>query len=106
MDHVASPMHTLDSATAADRKGLPASPAAFLTVLLAFVALPADAQICAGRASFNIAPTHFGFDFGANSSDRGIGVSVGHGRDALFGIVSACCFFFPGLKYYRQRMQK
>ncbi|MEX2287056.1 MAG: serine/threonine-protein kinase [Planctomycetaceae bacterium] len=23
---------------------------------------------------------------------------------SLFGIVSACCFFFPGLKYYRQRM--
>ena len=21
----------------------------------------------------------------------------------LFGIVSAACFFFPGLKYYRQR---
>ena len=23
----------------------------------------------------------------------------------LFGIVSALCFFLPGLKYYRQRMQ-
>ena len=21
----------------------------------------------------------------------------------LFGVVSAACFFFPGLKYYRQR---
>jgi serine/threonine-protein kinase len=23
----------------------------------------------------------------------------------IFGIVSACCFFFPGLKYYRQRLR-
>jgi len=23
----------------------------------------------------------------------------------LFGLVSACCFFFPGLKYYRQRLR-
>jgi len=22
----------------------------------------------------------------------------------LFGFVSGCCFFFPGLKYYRQRL--
>ena len=23
----------------------------------------------------------------------------------IFGVVSACCFFFPGLKYYRQRLR-
>jgi serine/threonine-protein kinase len=23
----------------------------------------------------------------------------------IFGIVSAACFFFPGLKYYRQRLR-
>jgi hypothetical protein len=23
----------------------------------------------------------------------------------LFGVVSAACFFFPGLKYYRQRLR-
>jgi serine/threonine-protein kinase len=22
----------------------------------------------------------------------------------IFGVVAAACFFFPGLKYYRQRM--
>ena len=89
-------MHTLDSAKATDRRGPPASPAAFLVVLLTFGALPADAQICAGRASFNIAPTHFEFDIGANSSGRGIGVSVGHGKDALFGIVSGATHTVDG----------
>ena len=24
----------------------------------------------------------------------------------LFGVVSAACFFLPGLKYYRQRLRK
>ena len=27
------------------------------------------------------------------------------GSITLFGVVSAACFFFPGLKYYRQRGQ-
>ena len=28
-----------------------------------------------------------------------------HYAHFIFGIVSACCFFFPGLKYYRQRLR-
>jgi hypothetical protein len=64
------------------------SPAAFLVVLLIFGALPAEAQICAGGASFNFAPTHYTLNAGTNRSGQGIGLSVGHGTDALFGIVS------------------
>jgi hypothetical protein len=64
------------------------SPVGFLVVLLTFGALPADAQICAGGASFNFAPTHFTLNAGANRSGQGIGLSAGHGTDAFFGIVS------------------
>jgi serine/threonine-protein kinase len=28
-----------------------------------------------------------------------------HYAHFIFGVVSACCFFFPGLKYYRQRLR-
>ncbi len=28
-----------------------------------------------------------------------------HHAHFIFGLVSACCFFFPGLKYYRQRLR-
>ena len=66
----------------------PCRAACGLVVLFILAARPADAQICAGRASFNIAPTHVELDAGTNTSGRGLGVSVGHGRDALFGIVS------------------
>src|SRR5687768_11651026 len=59
-----------------------------LLVLLTLAAVPAEAQLCAGRASFNLASTHFALDAGANGSGRGIGASVGHGTDALFAIVS------------------
>jgi hypothetical protein len=72
------------------------SPAAFLVALLIFGALPAAAQICAGRASFNVAPTHFELDAGANRSGEGIGVSVGHGTDAFFGIVSGATHAVAG----------
>ena len=64
------------------------SRAAFLLALLTLGPLPADAQICAGRASFNLASTHFELDAGANRHGRGVAVSVGHGTDALFGILS------------------
>ena len=29
-----------------------------------------------------------------------------HYAHFLFGVVSAACFFFPGLKYYRQRLRE
>lgn len=69
---------------------------ASLVALLALGSFPAHAQICAGRTAFNLAPTHVGFDAGANGSGHGVGVSVGHGRDALFGIVSAATHTVAG----------
>jgi hypothetical protein len=68
----------------------------FLAALLAFGAVPVHAQICAGRTAFNLAPTNVGFDAGANGSGHGVGVSVGHGRDALFGVVSAATHTVAG----------
>ena len=69
---------------------------ASLVALLAIGSFPVHAQICAGRTAFNLAPTHVGFDAGANGSGHGVGVSVGHGRDALFGIVSAATHTVAG----------
>jgi hypothetical protein len=57
---------------------------AWMTVAL--TCRPADAQMCAGRASFDLASTHFELDAGMNKSGHGVGVSVGHGTDNLFGI--------------------
>ena len=72
------------------------SPAVLLVVLLTFAASPAGAQTCAGRTSFNLAPTHFGLDAGTNGSGRGFGGSVGYGTDALFGIVSGATHAVSG----------
>ena len=57
-------------------------------MLLTLAAEPAEAQLCAGRSSFNLASTHFALDAGASRRGRGIGASVGHGTDGLFAIVS------------------
>jgi hypothetical protein len=65
-------------------------------VLLTLGTVPADAQICAGRASFNLAPSHFELDAGANRRGRGIGLSVGHGTDALFGVLSGASHTITG----------
>ena len=69
---------------------------ASLVALLTWGTLPAHAQICSGRASFNLAPTQFVFDAGVNGSGQGVGVSVGHGRDALFGIASVATHTMTG----------
>ena len=74
----------------------PWRPAALLAVALIFGAAPAGAQTCAGRASYNLAPTHFGLDAGANADGRGLGGSVGYGTDALFGIVSGATHAVSG----------
>jgi hypothetical protein len=58
-------------------------------IALSVVALASRAgyaQICSGRAPFNLASTHFELDAGFNRSGSGVGVSVGHGTDNLFGI--------------------
>jgi hypothetical protein len=47
---------------------------------------PAAAQMCAGRAPFDLASPQFGLDAGLNRSGQGAGVDVGHGTDNLFGI--------------------
>ncbi len=45
--------------------------AAYVMTLLIVGALPADAQICAGRASFNLASTRFELDGSARSIEAG-----------------------------------
>ncbi len=55
-------------------------------LLLAGTTRSADAQICAGRAPFNLASTQFALDAGWNRAGQGIGFSAGHGIDQLFGI--------------------
>ena len=45
----------------------------------------ADAKICSGRAPLTLASTHVELDAGMNQSGHGVGVSVGHGTDRLFG---------------------
>jgi hypothetical protein len=72
-------------------------PAACAVLLLEAVSSPpAYAQLCAGRSSFNLSPTHFELDAGLNPRGRSIGASVGHGTDALFGVASAAAHTLKG----------
>jgi hypothetical protein len=74
----------------------PRSRTVLLVVFVTVAASPADAQTCAGRTSFNLAPTHFGLDAGTNGSGRGFGASLGSGTDALFGILSGATHAVTG----------
>jgi hypothetical protein len=57
-----------------------------LAITVILTGRPAAAQVCAGRAPFDLAATQFGLDAGLNSSGQVAGVNVGHGTDNLFGI--------------------
>jgi hypothetical protein len=59
-----------------------------LGLMVVLASRPADAQICAGRAPFDLGSPHFEVHAGMNKSVRGVGVSLGHGTDNLFGIGS------------------
>jgi hypothetical protein len=48
----------------------------------------ADAQICDGRAAFDLAPAQLGFHTAWTSDGHGTGLSLGAGRDRLFAIGS------------------
>jgi hypothetical protein len=48
----------------------------------------ADAQICDGRAAFDLAPAQLGFHTAWTSDGHGTGMSIGAGRDQLFAIGS------------------
>jgi hypothetical protein len=58
----------------------------FALLIVVLTHASADAQICAGRAPFDLASTHFEFDAGMNSTGHGVGVTLGHGTDNLFGM--------------------
>lgn len=59
-----------------------------MIIMLGLGTRPADAQMCAGRAAFNLASTQLELDAGVNAGGSGIGMAVGHGTDALFALVS------------------
>jgi hypothetical protein len=59
--------------------------ATLAVVMVTVSASSAPAQVCAGRASFNFAPTQVALDAGANSAGPGLGLTAGHGTDRLFG---------------------
>jgi hypothetical protein len=72
----------------AEAIGLPRTIRASLLVLmlLTVARTNADAQICAGRSPFNLAPTQVELSAGVNSSGGGFGIGAGYGTDYLFGI--------------------
>jgi hypothetical protein len=61
----------------------------FAALIAFFLSPSAHAQICAGRSSFNLAPTHVEFEVGMNGSGNGAGATIAHGTDLLFGIATA-----------------
>lgn len=65
-------------------------------VLGALAVRAADAQVCSGRSSFNLANTHAELNMGASRSGRAVGISVGHGADALFATVAGTRHWLEG----------
>jgi hypothetical protein len=57
-------------------------------VMVCLARTDAQAQICAGRSPFNLAPAQVELNAGVNSSGAGYGVGAGYGTDYLFGIAT------------------
>lgn len=65
-------------------------------LIAAFAAVPSYAQMCAGRASFNLSSTHVEIDAGTSGGGGSFSTAVGHGTDALFGIVAVASHRLDG----------